>query len=280
MSLLNLTQQISPKAYPVELIAGIYHVVWSEFTTTSEKDDEDEDNDGQFGDGEIIRYSEDIPKFISISQAEEDSNGTMKREPETQGSQSYQIIYRVGIHDLIYGLTFTDSVSTRLVRLSDSLTDWGPTARIHFGIVHDDQGFPFLKFRANYTDSSNYSNILESVSKKTDLSGLYSKDLTKNEKLRLGFPIPEDKATRPRPVADESPREIMRVLGKYTHATAIQIAKVQTLRGEMNNQLRTSRAVLQDAVNLSLDVPADAEPEDRQAQGRQPKRKRSSGRFA
>lgn len=188
--------------------------------------------------------------------------------------------YRFGTHDLSYSSVFSDAVSTNLTRSPNSLTEWGPAAKIHFGVVCDDQGFPFLKFRATYTDPRDNSlNILESVAKKTDSSGLHSRDLTKNEKLRLGFPIPEDKPARTKPVKDESPKGIMATLESYAHATALQIEKVDHLRVEIDEQLRSSRAILQNAVNLSLDVPAEPEREDPQSTGRQPKRKRTRGRY-
>ena len=169
------------------------------------------------------------------------------------------------------------AVSTIFTLQEDSLTNRGAfAAQIYVGIVLDDQGFPFLKYRATYTDPNDkILRISECVAKKTTVPGLKSNDLTKNEKLRLGFPIPEDKATQPKPNSEDSPEDVVRNLGRYAGYTASQIGKVQRLRDEMNDQLRTSRAVLQDAVDLSLDVPADSDPEDRPIAIREPKRKRT-----
>lgn len=269
-SLLTLRQQIAPKAYPIELVAGSYHVVWSDLKVLPSG--ESEGNANQYGDAEIISYGADDPNFLSLLKARPE----LKAEPEVKGHEPYQMVYQFGPHDLSYSINFTDAVSTSLTRWQDSNTEWGPSAKIHFGIVQDDQGFPFLKFRATYTDPAEETlNVLESVAKKTDHSGLYSKDLTKNERLRLGFTIPEDQATRSKPETDDSAKGMVNTLERYTSATASQISKVKRLREDIHCELRKAEEVIQEAVNLSLDVPADPEPEERRPAGRPSKRKRT-----
>ena len=97
-----------------------------------------------------------------------------------------------------YGKYTDDVMSTFGLEKNASSKEYefSETAEMYFGSVHDDNNHPFLRlhFECATTETGSFSPI-EIIAKRIDNSGpgdLGKRDLSKNEKLRLGFPMRAD----------------------------------------------------------------------------------------
>lgn len=131
---------------------------------------------------------------------------------------------------------------------------------ITFGAVLDDKGHPFLKLEIWYFDKvDKRMNKMELVAKRVDDVDPSQYELSKNEKLRLGFPIPEDsqipKIKMPETTSSSDIRFMVDNLTQWTMGTARQVQKVESLKSELDQELSLAKCFLKQAADLATDEP-------------------------
>ena len=183
-----------------------------------------------------------------------DSNG---RPPEF-----LLIVVKVLDYQIMFSFRFTG-----LARTSIALEkNYNPRIRVDkngtitFGAVLDDEGHPFLKLKFLYFDEiDNRMTKMELVAKRTDYLEPPQYDLSKNEKLRLGFPIPEDsqvqKTNMPETSSSSDISTMINNLSQWTTGTARQMKKVESLKSNLNLELSLAKRVLEQVADLADDEP-------------------------
>ena len=137
-----------------------------------------------------------------------------------------------------------------------------PIGNLGFGVVTDDQGNPFVRVEIYDTLGSLLTPTGRIVvAKKTIHTVVFQFGMTKNERLRLGFPVP----TSPKPEIEPKSKQetdtledVATTLREQTICLATTIDKIRQTRGRMDYRLTKARNQLQEAVDLANERP---EPE-------------------
>lgn len=131
---------------------------------------------------------------------------------------------------------------------------------ITFGAVLDDKGHPFIKLEFCYFDKvDKRMNMMELVAKRVDDVDPSEYELSKNEKLRLGFPIPEDsqipKIKMPETTSSSEISVMVENLNQWTMGTARQVKLVESLKSNLDQELSLAKYFLKQAADLADDEP-------------------------
>jgi len=222
--------QISAKPYPVEMIEGDWHIVWACID----------------GICQTINYDE--PGNLSLMGL------TLQMvEPSDKRKKQTDAHLQLNLNFCQWGLEYAGSYSavgpaTKLeltVNTTPALVDADDEAVLVFGIVPDDEGYPFLRLGTSASPISaglDHLQNLEFVAKKTDTTGIHCLELTKNEKLRLGYAVREDGTFAEQglggEVLGETAEALTRQLREHTDAQTRIFEKLATIRAQIDKQLR------------------------------------------
>lgn len=180
-------------------------------------------------------------------------------------AQLFSIAVEVLKYHLVFNFLFTGRAksSVELHQNFNLRFKTAEKATITFGAVLDDQGHPFLGLEILYSDKVDIRmKKMELVAKKVDDIGPSQYDLSKNEQLRLGFPIPEDsqvqKTEMPETTSSSDISVMVDNLTQWTAGTARQIKKVELLKYELDQELSLAKRFLQQAADLATDEPTSS----------------------
>lgn len=220
--------QIAKSAYPPEVIVGDYHIVWACIDGTTQTTNYDD------------------PAALSLMEL------TLKIiEPSDKRKKLVANNMQITLKFCQWGLEYLGTYSTTrqatkfelAANTTPQLVEADDEAVLLFGAVLDDQGSPFLQLAiaANPVDSGeNHLQNMEFIAKRTDTTGINCLELTKNEKLRLGYPVRPDGTFEDGTQVEntESYESLTRQLGEHTEAQAVIIEKLAGIRAKMDKQLR------------------------------------------
>ncbi|KAL9127759.1 MAG: hypothetical protein Q9217_003417 [Psora testacea] len=221
--------KFAQKSYPIGLIEGDWHIVWACI------------------DGSTRTTNYDEPAALSLM-------GFRLRqiEPSDKRKRAISGHLRAELNFCQWGLEYegiynTEGPATRFelkANTTPRLVDTDDEAFLLFGAVMDDQGFPFLQFStaASPTEAGlDHLQNMEFVAKKTDPTGIHCLELTKNEKLRLGYAVRSDGTFEDGSAANiesDSYESLTKQLHEHTEAQAKIIEKLARIRAKMDDQLR------------------------------------------
>ena len=116
-------------------------------------------------------------------------------------------------------------------------------AVVTFSDLRDEQGYPYLRcnFATNEHDPDGEMVNMEFVAKRTDIEGIQQLGLTKNEKLRLGYPVWDDGTFEPEDMNKEvnsmNPDSLQKQLQVHIEASVKIHAKLCTIQNNINKQV-------------------------------------------
>ncbi|KAL9631470.1 MAG: hypothetical protein Q9164_005874, partial [Protoblastenia rupestris] len=223
----DLTQglRIVQTPYPIELIEGDWHIVWACVDGATQTTDYDE------------------PAALSLmgfhlSQIEPSD----KRKKTITGHLSAELKFcQWGLeYEGIYNPDGPVTTFKLKANTTPHRVDADDEGFLIFGAVLDDRRFPFLQFStaASGTEARlDHLQNIEFVLKKTDTTGIHCLELTKNEKLQLGYPLCAD-GTFEDSAENQSYETITRELQEHTEGQARCIEKLNLIREKTDQQLR------------------------------------------
>ena len=229
---LTIGLKIANKPYPADQIEGDWHIVWACI------------------DGSTRTTNYDEPAALSLM-------GLRLRQVEPSDKRKKMVSghIRAELSFCQWGLEYegiynTEGPATKLELKANTTprrVDADDEAFLLFGAVLDDQGFPFLQFCTAASPREarlDHLQNIEFVAKKTDPTGIHCLELTKNEKLRLGYPVrsdgtfEEEEGSTSSNIREESYESLTRQLHEHTEAQAKIIERLKSIRTKMDEQLR------------------------------------------
>ncbi|KAG8525848.1 uncharacterized protein KY384_000608 [Bacidia gigantensis] len=177
---LTVGLKVAPNSHSIDFIEGEWHIMWAHVDGNQRTTNYDESN-ALLAMGVTIRSIEPSDK--------------RKKAPNENIS--------VELRFLQWGLEYrghynTEGPATKLSLAHNSTpnkVEADDDAYLVFGAVRDDQDFPFISFMTavlpREANLQHYQNM-EFVAKKTDEIGIHPLELTRNERLRLGFKMNND----------------------------------------------------------------------------------------
>lgn len=233
--------QISTKPYPFEIVEGEWHVVWTCLEGT----------------GQLVDYDDpSAQSMMEVNIQRVELKDKRKRNPNdllvSLAWQQWSLEYS--------GMPYNTESPATVVHLSANENpeagDVAKEAILCFSTVLDDQGYPFLRISIQACEAGSGSDdmqLIQLVAKKTDDSGIHMMELTKNEKLRLGFAVDADGAFENGPGAESllSFESLTKKLAYHTSAQARIMEQVAAVRQRMDEQLREASLAGQRVVSLT-----------------------------
>ena len=232
---------IAAKPYPFELLLGYWHAVstcWSGERTTVDYDDPEAP----------AMFRLELEYIEGAKEPRLKTKGRGKRQRGDGASDDLQVTMNYRDWNLEFSGNYaTEEPATVLYLSSNDSPDVGDVdkeATLAFGSVLDDRGYPFLRIMLSACEAASGSDdmvSIEIVAKKTDTTEVHKLELSKNERLRLGYAVRSDGqfedlvgAGEPK----ESYEELTRQLGEHTAASARIALQLQHKRQAMDEQLR------------------------------------------
>ena len=228
--------KVAARPYPMELVLGEWHIVWLHVDGSERTTNYDEPN-ALLAMGMTISAIEPADKRKKLAH------------------ENFQVEFKFCQWGLEYqGRYNTDGLATKLTLVDNTtkdLVDADDDAVLFFGAVRDDQDFPFLSFGTSALPRDarleHYQNM-EFVAKKTDETGIQTLELTRNERLRLGYRMNEDgifddflETSAQRAITrgdrNESYETLMRQFREYSEAREKTMEKLSALRTRMDQEL-------------------------------------------
>ena len=224
--------KVASKPYPMDLIKGDWHIVWAHVDGNQRTTNYDES-------GALLAMG------ITISVIEPHDK---RKKLATENLQLDLKFCQWGLE--YQGHYNTEGLATKMI-LTDNTTpkivDADDDAVLVFGAVRDDQDFPFLSLGTSVLplDSrlKHYQNM-EFVAKKTDDTGIHTLELTRNERLRLGFKMNDEGVfedflggTKSHTNGGDSYESLMRQYKEHTEACEYTRQKLAALRTKMDQEL-------------------------------------------
>ena len=236
---------IALKPYPFELLLGYWHAVSTCYN------------------GERTTVDYDDPESAALFRVElEYLEGHQPGRPELKGprgkkrqrdseARSHDDL-QVSLNYRDWNLEFTgrfatEEAATVLHLSSNDSPDVGDVdneATLAFGSVLDDRGYPFLRIMLSACEATNGSDDMvpiEIVAKKTDTTEVHKLELSKNERLRLGFAVRSDGQFEDL-VGSGEPKdtyeELARKLGEHSAESARIALQMQRKRAALDEQLK------------------------------------------
>ena len=224
--------KVAPEPYPIELIRGDWHIVWAHVDGNQRTTNYDESG-ALLAMGITVSVIEpqDKRKKLATENLQVDLNFC-------QWGLEYQGHYNtVGPATK---MTLTENTTPKIV-------DGDDDAVLCFGAVRDDQDFPFLCFGTSVLPLDGrlklYQNM-EFVAKKTDDTGVHTLELTRNERLRLGFKMNDEgifedflSGAKGNTTSSESYESLIRQCKEHTEARDITLRKLSALRAKMDQEM-------------------------------------------
>lgn len=127
-------------------------------------------------------------------------------------------------------------------------------AILTFSDIRDEKGFPYLIcfFATNEHDPDGEIVNIEFVAKRTEPDGVEQLGLTKNEKLRLGYPVWDDGTFEPEDSDEElhnqNPDSLNKQLQRHIEAAVKIHAKMVTIQNNINKQVTNATNGMQQAM--------------------------------
>lgn len=233
---------VATKPYPMDLVLGYWHAVSTCYAgerTTVDYDDPSSPT--------LFRL-----QLESLDGRAARGNGKVKGKHRQHQDEAAH-------DDLMVTLTFRDwhleytgiynmsGPATTLYLSSNETPDVGDVdkeATLAFGTVLDDRGYPFLRISLSACEAESGDDDMqpiEIISKKTDTTEVHKLELSKNERLRLGYAVRadghfEDIVGMGEPT--DSYESLTRQLSEHTAASARIAQQLTVVRARMDEQLR------------------------------------------
>ena len=215
-----------------ELLAGDYHIVWT------------------FCDGK--RSTLDWDSGLVLSEWD-----FTIRHTEGQDDRHFDVTLHFGNLDLEYTLEYQDKTVNHLKlarfnSLGDTTVD--TEAVLTFSDLRDEQGFPYLRcnFKTNEHDQDGDMVNIEFIAKRTDTEGIQQLGLTKNEKLRLGYPVWDDGTFEPEDEDEElnnqNPDSLNKQLQRHIESSVKIHTKMVNIQNNINKQVTNATNGMQQAM--------------------------------
>ena len=233
---ISSSQALTLNHYPVELIEGDYHIVWT--------------------------YCRGKRQTLDWSSPIDLSNWELKFEkiaPEEGGDpRRFKVSLNFGSLELEYLLNYEDKIVNRLVLITNKAPGEGSVeneAMVTFSDVRDESGFPYLRFSFSTNEHNPDDDMvnIEFVAKRTDETGRVQLGLTKNEKLRLGYAVWDDGTFEPEnsdeEVSGQSADSLNKQLQRHIEASVKIHAKLVTMRNNVDKQVANATNGMQQALN-------------------------------
>ena len=230
--------------YPLELLLGYWHAVSTSYA------------------GERTTVDYDDPESPALFRVElEQIDGAPPERAETRGPKKKRHRdaevrsrddLQVTLNYREWNLEFTGRYATQdpatvlhlSVNDSPDVGDVDNEATLAFGSVLDDRGYPFLRIMLSACEASSGSDDMvsvEIVAKKTDTTEVHKLELSKNERMRLGYAVRSDGQFEDLVGSGEpkdSYEELARKLGEHSAESARIAMQMQRKRAILDEQLR------------------------------------------
>ena len=270
--------QIANKAYPFDLVEGYWHAVSNVHNGERYTVDYDDEQSAAM----FRVHLEAIDEKTAAPLAR--GKGRSKRAREETTDANIRLVLKFRDWHLEYVGTFNTEGPATIVYLTTNETpevgEVDNEATIAFGCVIDDQGYPFMRVNTSGCEASSGADDMldiEIVAKRTDTTQVSKLELSKNERLRLGYEVRsdgrfEDIIGLGEPT--DSYEDLTRQLSEHTSATARIARQLTMIRAKMDEQLREAvesgtqvRNMYQDQKrNLQMARPAEAPEQPQQEQ--------------
>lgn len=236
---------IANKPYPFELLLGYWHAVSTSYNgerTTVDYDDPDSP----------ALFRVELEYIEGHKQARPEVKGPRGKKRQRDSEARAHDDLQVSLNYRDWNLEFTGQFGTEepatVLHLSSNdapeVGDVDNEATLAFGSVLDDRGYPFLRIMLSACEASSGSDdmvSIEIVAKKTDTTEVHKLELSKNERLRLGFAVRSDGQFEDL-VGSGEPKdtyeELARKLGEHSAESARIAQQMQRKRAALDEQLK------------------------------------------
>ena len=171
--------------------------------------------------------------------------------------------FTVALHfsslDFEYSLDYQDSISNKLLLERNNAPGGGKVedeAVIVYSSLRDERGYPYLRF--NFATNEHDPDLdemvnIEFVAKRTETEGTRPLGLSKNEKLRLGYPVWDDGTFEPEEMEDHvagmSADDLNRQIQKHTDAVFKIYSRLIAMKKTVDNHVKNATIGLQLAMD-------------------------------
>ncbi|KAL9100375.1 MAG: hypothetical protein Q9163_004245 [Psora crenata] len=234
--------KVTNKPYPIDLIEGEWHIVWvcmDGRTRTTDYDDP----------AALSLMGFHLRQIEPGRKRKKSVSGHLRAELKfCKWGLEYEGIYNTEGQATVFTLKANNT--PRRVNADDE-------AYLLFGVVTDDHGAPFLQFSTSASaakSSLEHLQNLEFIAKKTDPTGINCLELTKNERLRLGYPLRSDGSFEDglaHNIKRETFESLTKQLQEHTEAQARIIEKLGTKRAEVDKQLHEAALASHRVITLN-----------------------------
>ena len=236
---------IATKPYPFELLLGYWHAVST--SNDGERSTVDYDNPDSPALFRIeLEYIEGHKQ--ARPEVKRPRGKKRQRDSEARAHDDLQVSLNYRDWNLEFtGQFATEDPATVLYLSSNDAPDAGDVdneATLAFGSVLDDRGYPFLRIMLSACEASSGTDDMSSieiVAKKTDTTEVHKLELSKNERLRLGFAVRSDGQFEDL-VGSGEPKdtyeELARKLGEHSAESARIAQQMQRKRAALDEQLK------------------------------------------
>ncbi len=234
---------IASKPYPFEFLLGYWHAVSTSYAgerTTVDYDDPESPA--------LFRVELEVIDGAIPGEAKGPRGRKRPRDAEARSHDDLQVTLNYREWNLEFtGKWSVDEPATVLHLSSNDSPDVGDVdneATLAFGSVLDDRGYPFLRIMLSACEASSGSDDMvsvEIVAKKTDTTEVHKLELSKNERLRLGYAVRSDGQFEDLVGSGEpkdSYEELARKLGEHSAESARIAQQMQRKRLALDDQLR------------------------------------------
>ena len=179
--------------------------------------------------------------------------------PEEGGDgRHFNVSLNFGSLELEYTLNYQDQIVNQLNLATNKAPGAGSVeneAMLTFSDVRDESGYPYARFSFSTNEHNPDDDMvnIEFVAKRTDETGIKNLGLTKNEKLRLGYPVWEDGTfeaeNSDEEVTGTNAESLNKQLQRHTEASVKIHAKLVKLRNNADKHVANATAGMQQALN-------------------------------
>lgn len=166
-------------------------------------------------------------------------------------------------------MDYQDKVVNRLDLATNKAPGEGSVeneAMVTFSEVRDESGYPYLRFSFSTNEHNPEDDMvnIEFVAKRTDETGVHQLGLTKNEKLRLGYPVWDDgtfeQENSDEDVTGQSAESLNKQLQRHIEASVKIHAKLVTMRNNVDKQVANATNGMQQALNQAWRSASQPDP--------------------
>ena len=238
---------IAHKPYPFGLILGYWHAVsqcWDGERKSVDYDDPEAATTFRI---QLERLDDPVSGVEGGGKSRGKGKGKGRRQPGDSERDDLMVTLHFMDWQLEYTGTYnTDGPATNLYLSHNETPEVGDVdqeATLAFGTVLDDRGYPFLRINLSACQASSGSDDMEPieiVAKRTDTTEVHKLELSKNERLRLGYVVRADGVFED-PVAQTEPSDtyesLTRQLKEHTTASMRIIQQINKIRSRLDEQM-------------------------------------------